>query len=108
MAHPLNLSDDPHVRDLWWEAGWASKMPVSSKDWLGVHDSDVEDRPRKRRALATALVSDNFRAIFELDYDPLASFTIWQRDPFEYGSRVALVVDEGKVERCWPDVEQQT
>ncbi len=75
-----------HIRNSIWEAAWLAGPG--------------------NRSLALDLVSGNVEDILLL---PRArGFVLYEGDPFEFGSRVALIFEEGKVQRCYPDVDEDS
>ncbi|KAK6957921.1 hypothetical protein Daesc_000711 [Daldinia eschscholtzii] len=72
-----------HIRNSIWEASWVAGPG--------------------NRSLALDLVSKNVEDILRLPRS--RDFVIYEGDPFEFGARVALIFEEGKVQRCYPDVD---
>ncbi|KAI1798834.1 hypothetical protein F4811DRAFT_153903 [Daldinia bambusicola] len=72
-----------HIRNSIWEASWVAGPG--------------------NRSLALDLVSKNIEDILRLPRSK--DFVIYEGDPFEFGARVALIFEEGKVQRCYPDVD---
>lgn len=84
-------------RDRWvpntlWEAGW-------------LMHGRTELCQEKRGELAVDIVTKNMREMFGLPIRDEAEFVVYEGNPLEYGASVALIVEEGEVQRCWPDVE---
>lgn len=83
---------DRWIPNLLWEAAWLTRsrtdLPLS-----------------QRRAAAVRMVTANMRVIFGLPRHDDAEFVVYEGDPLEFGASVALVVEQGAVQRCWPDVE---
>lgn len=73
-----------HVEDILWEASWTfgGKKPKASLD----------------------MVTKNIDKMFGLDGSK-NDVVIHEGDPFDVGSRIALVLEAGAIQRCWPDVE---
>ena len=82
--------DDKGVRNMWWEAGWASKVP------------SLRNASLSRYNLAVDLLSTNVNEIFGLNVDERTSFSVWEGNPFEYGAVPAVIFDGGKVNECYP------
>jgi hypothetical protein len=74
-----------HVRNSPWEAGWLAGPGNQS--------------------LALDLVSKNLEEILRLP--PTRDVVIYEGDPFEFGARVAVMFEEGKVRSCYPDVDEE-
>ncbi|KAF7593747.1 hypothetical protein BBP40_010923 [Aspergillus hancockii] len=74
---------DRYVRNALWEASWLAGP----------------ENPQ----LAVDLVSTNVERILGLPRS--LDFVVYERSPFEFGASVALIVENGAVTRCWPDVE---
>ncbi|KAI8965596.1 hypothetical protein F5Y11DRAFT_367932 [Daldinia sp. FL1419] len=72
-----------HIRNSIWEASWVAGP--------GNH------------SLALDLVSRNIEDILRLPRS--RDFVVYEGDPFEFGARVAVIFEEGKVQRCYPDVD---
>ncbi|KAI0852767.1 hypothetical protein F5Y00DRAFT_272417 [Daldinia vernicosa] len=72
-----------HIRNSIWEASWVAGPGNGS--------------------LALDLVSKNIEDILRLPRS--RDFVVYEGDPFEFGARVALIFEEGKVQRCYPDVD---
>ncbi|KAI0378797.1 hypothetical protein F5Y04DRAFT_261058 [Hypomontagnella monticulosa] len=86
-------------RDRWvtnalWEASWLTR---------GRMDINAE----RRGEMAVELVTKNMREIYGLEVRDEREFVVYEGDPLEYGSSIALIVEEGEVQRCWPDVEEK-
>ncbi|KAJ9131800.1 Composite domain of metallo-dependent hydrolase [Pleurostoma richardsiae] len=86
-------------RDRWvanalWQAAWLVR---------GRPDVPVE----KRGELAVDIVTKNMREIFGLPVRDDREFVVYEGDPLEYGASIALIVEEGEVQKCWPDVEEK-
>ncbi|KAI1382047.1 hypothetical protein F4677DRAFT_439852 [Hypoxylon crocopeplum] len=86
-------------RDRWvtnalWEASWLTR---------GRLDLSAEGRGE----LAVQLVTKNMREIYGLEVRDDREFVVYEGNPLEYGSSIALMVEEGEVQRCWPDVEEK-
>ncbi|KAI1771457.1 hypothetical protein F4818DRAFT_454580 [Hypoxylon cercidicola] len=86
-------------RDRWatnalWEAGWLARGRV------GVS-------AERRAEVAVELVTRNMRDIYGLEIRDEREFVVYEGDPLQYGASVALIVEEGEVQRCWPDVEEK-
>ncbi|KAI1385486.1 uncharacterized protein F4822DRAFT_345518 [Hypoxylon trugodes] len=86
-------------RDRWvtnalWEAGWLTRgrMGISAE---------------KRGELAVDIVTKNMREIYGLEVRDEKEFVVYEGDPLEYGSSIALIVEEGEIQKCWPDVEEK-
>ncbi|KAI1377768.1 composite domain of metallo-dependent hydrolase [Hypoxylon crocopeplum] len=73
-----------HIRNSIWEASW-----------IAGHGN---------RSLALDLVSKNIEDVLQLPRS--RDFVIYEGDPFNFGARVALIFEEGKVQRCHPDVDE--
>lgn len=72
-----------HIRNSIWEASWIAGP--------------------NNQTLALDLVSRNIEEILGL---PSAKdFVIYEGSPFEFGSKVAIIFEEGSVQRCAPDVD---
>ena len=86
-------------RDRWvvnalWEASWLMRWRV--------------DVSRERRnELAVDLVTRNMREIFGLPIQDEREFVVYDGDPLEFGSSIALIVEQGEIQRCWPDVQEE-
>ncbi|KAI1658384.1 hypothetical protein F4813DRAFT_395741 [Daldinia decipiens] len=72
-----------HIRNSIWEASWVAGPG--------------------NRSLALDLVSKNIEDILRLPRS--RDFVIYEGDPFEFGARIAIIFEEGKVQRCYPDVD---
>ncbi|KAF4121422.1 Amidohydrolase family [Geosmithia morbida] len=72
-----------HIRTSIWEAGWIAGP--------GNH------------SLALDLVSKNIETILKLE--PVDDFVVYEGNPFDFGARVAMSFEEGKVRACMPDVD---
>ncbi|GAD96391.1 hypothetical protein SS1G_01113 [Paecilomyces variotii No. 5] len=72
-----------HIRNSIWEASW-----IAGPD---------------NQTLALDLVSRNIEEILGLPRS--SDFVIYEGSPFEFGSKVALIVEEGIVQLCAPDVD---
>ncbi|KAI4859974.1 hypothetical protein F4820DRAFT_438279 [Hypoxylon rubiginosum] len=83
-------------RDRWatnalWEASWLARgLPAG-----------------RRGEVAVDLVARNMREMYGLEVRDEREFVVYEGDPLEYGASVALIVEEGEVQRCWPDVEEE-
>jgi hypothetical protein len=73
-----------HVEDALWEASWT----------FGAR------RPRE----ALDMLSRNIDRMFRLDGSK-KDVVIHEGDPLDFGSRIALILEAGAIQRCWPDVE---
>ncbi|KAI1386729.1 composite domain of metallo-dependent hydrolase [Hypoxylon trugodes] len=73
-----------HIRNSIWEASWVAGPGNQS--------------------LALDLVSKNVEDILMLPRS--RDFVIYEGDPFTFGSRIALIFEEGKVRSCYPDVDE--
>ncbi|OTA99804.1 hypothetical protein M426DRAFT_268823 [Hypoxylon sp. CI-4A] len=73
-----------HIRDSIWEASWVAGPG--------------------NRSLALDLVSKNIEDILKLPRS--RDFVIYEGDPFNFGARVALIFEEGKVRSCYPNVDE--
>lgn len=73
-----------HVEDILWEASWTfgGKNPKVAMD----------------------MVTRNVDKMFGLD-GSTKDVVIHEGNPLDLGSRIALVLEAGAVQRCWPDVE---
>ncbi|KAI1763494.1 hypothetical protein GGR53DRAFT_520936 [Hypoxylon sp. FL1150] len=111
---PLNDATDPDIlldasvklgigiwdhRDRWvtnalWEASWLTR---------GRTDVSAV----RRGKMAVELVTKNMREIYGLEVRDEREFVVYEGNPLEYGATVALIVEEGEVQRCWPDVEEK-
>jgi len=74
-----------HVRNSAWEAGW-----LAGPD---------------NRSLALDLVSKNIEDILRLPRT--RDVVVYEGDPFEFGARVAVMFEEGRVQSCYPDVDEE-
>lgn len=74
-----------HVRNSAWEAGWLAG-------------------PRNR-SLALDLVSKNIEDILRLPRT--RDVVVYEGDPFEFGARVAVMFEEGKIQSCYPDADEE-
>lgn len=75
-----------HIRNSIWEASWLAGP--------GIHN----------HGLALDLVSKNIEDILLL---PRArDFVVYEGSPFEFGASVAMIFEEGKIQRCYPDVDE--
>ncbi|KAI1416994.1 composite domain of metallo-dependent hydrolase [Hypoxylon sp. FL1857] len=72
-----------HIRNSIWEASWVAGPG--------------------NRSLALDLVSKNVEDILQLPRS--RDFVVYEGDPFNFGARVALIFEEGKVRNCYPDVD---
>ncbi|KAI0111757.1 hypothetical protein F4814DRAFT_423498 [Daldinia grandis] len=72
-----------HIRNSIWEASWVAGPGNQS--------------------LALDLVSRNIEDILRLPHS--RDFVVYEGDPFEFGARVAVIFEEGEVQRCYPDVD---
>ncbi|OTA59273.1 composite domain of metallo-dependent hydrolase [Hypoxylon sp. EC38] len=72
-----------HIRNSIWEASWVAGLG--------------------NRSLALDLVSKNIEDILQLPRS--SDFVIYEGDPFNFGARVAMIFEEGKVRSCYPDVD---
>ncbi|RXK42406.1 hypothetical protein M231_00396 [Tremella mesenterica] len=88
----LAAGDDRMVRDLWWEAGWASQAPSRA---LGM-DKDI---------LAMELISSGVDEIFGVETDSNLAFSVWEGNPFKYGAIPVVMFQRGRVESWWPSFE---
>ncbi|KAI0841222.1 composite domain of metallo-dependent hydrolase [Hypoxylon sp. FL0890] len=73
-----------HIRNSIWEASWVAGPG--------------------NRSLALDLVSKNIEDILKLPRS--RDFVVYEGDPFNFGARVALIFEEGKVRSCYPDVDE--
>ncbi|KAI1102341.1 composite domain of metallo-dependent hydrolase [Jackrogersella minutella] len=73
-----------HIRNSIWEASWVAGPG--------------------NRSLALDLVSRNVEDILRLPRSK--DFVVYEGDPFNYGARVALIFEEGKVQSCYPDPDE--
>ncbi|KAI1206475.1 composite domain of metallo-dependent hydrolase [Annulohypoxylon truncatum] len=73
-----------HIRNSIWEAGWVAGPG--------------------NRSLALDLVSKNIEDILQLPRS--RDFVVYEGDPFNFGARVALIFEEGKVQSCYPSVDE--
>ncbi|KAI2621537.1 composite domain of metallo-dependent hydrolase [Hypomontagnella submonticulosa] len=73
-----------HIRNSIWEASWIAGP--------------------ENQSLALDLVSKNIEDILHLPRS--RDFVIYEGDPFNFGARVALIFEEGKVQSCYPDVDE--
>ncbi|OIW26900.1 carbohydrate esterase family 9 protein [Coniochaeta ligniaria NRRL 30616] len=74
-----------HVRSSPWEAGWLAGPG--------------------NRSLALDLVSRNLEEMLGLP--STRDVVIYEGDPFEFGARVAVMFEEGRVQSCYPDVDEE-
>ncbi|KAH8881834.1 hypothetical protein GQ53DRAFT_799037 [Thozetella sp. PMI_491] len=74
---------DRYVRNAIWEASWAAGPDNAS--------------------LAIDMVTRNVAEILGLPQSD--DFVVYQRSPLEFGASVAIVFEQGRITRCWPDVE---
>ncbi|KUL90203.1 hypothetical protein ZTR_01946 [Talaromyces verruculosus] len=74
-----------HAEDALWEARWALGA-------AGKH-SDALD-----------MVSRNIDKMFGLR-GSMEDVVIYEGNPFEFGASVAVVVEAGGIQRCWPEIE---
>ncbi|KAI0165263.1 hypothetical protein GGR52DRAFT_102327 [Hypoxylon sp. FL1284] len=86
-------------RDRWvtnalWEASWLAR-------------GRVDESAERRGEVAVGLVTRNMRDMYGLEVRDDHEFVVYEGDPLEYGASVALIVEEGEVQRCWPDVEER-
>jgi len=70
-----------HIRNSGWEAGWVAGCG--------------------NRTFAVDLVSRNIERILRLE--PTTDVIVYEGDPFEFGARVALIIEAGKIRSCYPD-----
>ncbi|KAI0889271.1 composite domain of metallo-dependent hydrolase [Annulohypoxylon maeteangense] len=73
-----------HIRNSIWEASWIAGP--------GNH------------SLALDLVSKNIEDILQLPRSK--DFVVYEGDPFNFGARVALIFEEGRVQSCYPSVDE--
>lgn len=73
-----------HIRNSIWEASWVAGPG--------------------NRSLALDLVSKNIEDILQLPRS--RDFVVYEGDPFNFGAKVALIFEEGKVQSCYPDVDE--
>ncbi|KAI0900121.1 composite domain of metallo-dependent hydrolase [Annulohypoxylon nitens] len=73
-----------HIRNSIWEASWVAGPG--------------------NRSLALDLVSKNIEDILQLPRS--RDFVVYEGDPFNFGARVALIFEEGKVRSCYPEVDE--
>lgn len=73
-----------HIRNSIWEASWVAGPG--------------------NRSLALDLVSKNIEDILQLPRS--RDFVVYEGDPFNFGARVALIFEEGKVRSCHPEVDE--
>ncbi|KAI0388055.1 composite domain of metallo-dependent hydrolase [Hypomontagnella monticulosa] len=73
-----------HIRNSIWEASWVAGP--------------------ENQSLALDLVSKNIEDILRLPRS--RDFVIYEGNPFNFGARVALIFEEGKVQSCYPDVDE--
>ncbi|KAI2464554.1 composite domain of metallo-dependent hydrolase [Annulohypoxylon bovei var. microspora] len=73
-----------HIRNSIWEASWVAGPG--------------------NRSLALDLVSKNIEDILQLPRS--RDFVVYEGDPFNFGTRVALIFEEGKVQSCYPNVDE--
>lgn len=92
----LAPTDDAYARNLWFEAGWAKK-------WGDLTEME-----------AVSLVTTNVESILGLQDVMTAkrqrnNFVIFEGSPMEFGSAVAVIVEETGAGRgvtdCWPAPE---
>lgn len=91
-------------RDRWvpnalWEAAWLLRGRG-----VGDTEADLDTGLDAERRAAIAMVTSNMRQIFGLPVQDAAEFVVYEGDPLEYGASVALIVEQGVIQRCWPDV----
>lgn len=72
-----------HVRNSLWEAGWVAG-PGNQSLALDLVSRNVEDILRLARA---------------------GDVVVYEGDPFDFGARIALSFEEGKVRSCYPDTD---
>ena len=73
-----------HIRNSIWEASWLAGP--------GNHSQALD------------LVSKNIEDILLLPRTQ--DFVVYEGSPFDFGSSVALIFEEGKIQRCYPDVDE--
>ena len=73
-----------HIRNSAWEAGWVAGP--------GNHSLPLD------------LVSKNVEDILRVS--PTSDIVVYEGNPFEFGARVALMFEEGRVQDCYPDVDE--
>ena len=86
-------------RDRWvtnalWEASWLTR-------------GHVDVSREKRSEMAVDVVTKNMREMFGLPIHDEREFVAYDGDPLEFGSSIALIVEQGKIQRCWPDVQEK-
>ena len=91
----LASGDDRNVRNMWFEAGWAARVP----------SDHAPDRYADRDMLAMALLARNNEEIFDVPVDHAQAFSVWEGNPLDYGAKPVVIFGRGKVERCWPSFE---
>ncbi|KAI1764435.1 composite domain of metallo-dependent hydrolase [Hypoxylon sp. FL1150] len=74
-----------HIRNSIWEGSWVAGPGNQS--------------------LALDLVSKNIEDILKLPRS--RDFVIYEGDPFSFGASVALIFEEGKVQNCYPNVDEK-
>lgn len=77
-----------YLRNAIWEASWVA----------GAGDGNSD-----RELEAVSLLSYNVADILGLEKE--TSLVVFQGNPFQFGASVALVLEQGGVKACWPDVE---
>ncbi|VUG17959.1 DEBR0S2_20340g1_1 [Brettanomyces bruxellensis] len=83
----LGQEADPIARRTYWDAGWAART---------IRGYGLKE--------ASGLISANIEEIFNLPKNN--DITIFEHDPFDYGSFLAISLERGEVTQCFPEVEE--
>ncbi|KAJ6438791.1 ethylene receptor [Purpureocillium lavendulum] len=73
-----------HIRNSAWEAGWVAGSGNTT--------------------LALDLVSRNIENILRLR--PTTDVVVYEGDPFEFGARVAVIIEQGRIRSCYPSPDE--